>query len=203
MKKLLLALFFCLLFISNINAKEDVYIEEVTIEENSTTAVEENTPVIDGLKIKFDVTFNNLNDFIKYKVVIVNNSNNDYEIDTSTSFKDSDYIKYDYIFNNDSKIVKRNSRSTIYINISYINLVPNDRLDNGTFVENNTFNIGLTNEENPDTGQMNISLIILCVLLLVLSLHRLFIRNSKNEITLVLVLCMILIPASYAVSKIQ
>jgi hypothetical protein len=72
------------LLIPIINAKEEVYIESISIEDSSTLVEERSTPAYDGLKVKFDVGFKNINDFIIYKIVINNNSAIDYELDINT-----------------------------------------------------------------------------------------------------------------------
>ena len=205
MKKVMIfiCIFLSIIMFPSVKAKETVLIESVSIEEKSTTSIEKQEPVIDGLKIKFDIKFNNLNDYIKYKIVINNSTNEDYEIDTKTSFEDSDYIKYNYEFNDNNKTVKKNSKTTIYMKVSYDKIVPNDLLEDDVFEENNTFNISLSNEENPSTGDNRYGLIIGCVFLMILSIYMLFYHKTKVGISLVILLCILLIPSTLAIKKLQ
>lgn len=72
--------------VSNVFAKEEITIESVTIEEKSDTTTELSEPTINGLSIGFDLSFAQVNDNAKYKIIINNQTNEDYQIDKESKF---------------------------------------------------------------------------------------------------------------------
>ena len=119
---LLFVLLISLFFIPNVYAADNVSIESVTLDSKSDSAEVVNEASFEGLKIKFDVRFSAINDFVKYKVVIDNKSNQDYEI-SEGSISDSQYIKYEYNFDDDNKIAEKNKKTTLFITIKYNKVV--------------------------------------------------------------------------------
>ena len=91
MKKLLLILL-TFLFIPNVYAANNVVIESVTLDSKSDNTEIVNEATYQNLSIKFDIKFNEVNDFAKYKIVINNQTNEDYEI--SEVNPNSQYVTY-------------------------------------------------------------------------------------------------------------
>lgn len=211
MKKfcLILILFLSFMIIPNVYAKDNVFIESVSIDSKSegTNVIED--AKYDGLSLKFNVKFFELNDYIKYKVVVNNPTNKDYEITKNSNFDDNKYISYEYSYDdNDGGIVKKNSKMTMYITIKYNKEVPSNMFNNGTFTETNNLIIDLGNNENntivnPKTS--NYILIVLVLLMLVGTTIILFTPTINNESKYFSILIIgLLLPISiYAVEKLQ
>ena len=62
--------------------------------DKSDTAEELEKPSIEGLKLGFKLEFTKQDDFIKYKFIIKNNTDKDYEIDDSSTFNEKKFIRY-------------------------------------------------------------------------------------------------------------
>ncbi len=145
MKKIryILCLIISLVLIPVVYAKENVSIESYELVENSKTTSELSKPKINGLDIAFDLSFTKKDDYAKYKIVINNPTNKDYELSKDFEFNGSDYIKYEFKFEKEGNIVPAKSKLTMYITITYANEVPKNKLVNGKFTENNKMAISL------------------------------------------------------------
>ena len=213
MKKIryILFLIISLVLIPVVYAKENVSIESYELVENSKTTTELSKPKINGLDIAFDLSFTKKDDYAKYKIVINNPTNKDYELSKDFEFNGSDYIKYEFKFEKEGNIVPAKSKLTMYITITYANEVPKNKLVNGKFTENNKMAISLayassaskTEEVNPKTGN---NILVASVLILTISGISILFLKSKNRkrLTFILLLTMALIPVTkYAIEKLQ
>ena len=195
MKKIsyLLLIVLVSLFIPNVNAKDEVSIESINLVDKSEQTTELSNPTKSGLKIGFDLSFSSLGDYAKYEVVINNDSNKEYEINDETKFSSSNYIEYKYEFKEKTNRIKANSKATLYITITYKNAVPNDKLTDGKYIENNEMAISLSNEDNPKTFNNYIYLFFILLSLIVISL---LIRNMKVKSLSIIVIALLLVPTT-------
>ena len=197
MKKLIILFItiITLLFIPNVYA-EDVSIESIALDSKSDTTTIVNEATFSNLKINFDVKFIKKDDFIKYKVVINNKTNEDYEITDTKNTKESEYIKYEYSYDDNNKIVEKNKKTTLYITIRYNKEIPEELLSSGEpFQENNSIIISLGNELNPDTGRIIIKAIILIILILGITL-TIYVNKINKKTFMILLIGSLFIPIS-------
>ena len=204
MKKLfnlLLISILTILLIPNVYAKDDVEIESINLIKNSEKTTELSKPTINGLKISFDLSFTDLDDYATYEVVVNNNSNKEYELTNETKFNTSKYIEYTYDFKEKTNRVKANSKVTLYITITYKNPVPPSELKDGKYIENNEMAISLSNQENPKTFNNYIYLIVILLSLIVISL---IIKNKKAKSLSVIAIALLLVPTTiFAIDKLK
>ena len=192
--------------VSNVFAEEKIAIESITIDEKSDTATELSKPTKDGMNIEFDLSFAQVNDYLKYKVIINNPTNEEYQIEKEAKFNSSDYLTYKYEFDNNSNIIKKNSKLTMYITITYKTEIPNDKLIDGKFIENNNVSINLANDKNiknPITG--NSIFILVFILMIVTIISFVLFKNTRNKKYLnIMIFSLLLIPIGiYALEKLQ
>ena len=179
--KYLLIFIFSFAFITNVQAK-DINIETVTLDYNAGGVVINEDPFIDNLSIKFNLKFRNKGDFVKYKIVINNASNEDYEISEKDNLNTSKYIKYIYSYDEQNKIAEKKKKTVMYITIIYENEVPNDKLINGYYNETNNLILDLGESiKNPNTGRMIIISIILIVFVLLFLLMSFKTKRNKRS----------------------
>ena len=107
--KLFLIIILSFIFIPNVAAKEEVYIEEISLDSKSETCIKSDVN-FNGLNVSFDIKFQTLNDFAKYKIIINNSSSEDYELDLKNN-SISDYISYEY--DSEDNIIKANEKKII------------------------------------------------------------------------------------------
>ena len=86
--KVLLALVVIMLM-PNVYAAKDVTIESIELVDKSTAVTELSKPTVKGLNVSFDLSFSDLDDFAKYKIVLDNPTNEDYEVAKENEFKTS------------------------------------------------------------------------------------------------------------------
>ncbi len=205
--KVLLALVVIMLM-PNVYAAKDVTIESIELVDKSTAVTELSKPTVKGLNVSFDLSFSDLDDFAKYKIVLDNPTNEDYEIAKESEFKTSEYLKYTYEFDKDTNIVKKNSKLTMYINISYDKAVPSNKLTDGKYVEANEMAITLGNNNadkivNPKTGNSIILTVVVLAGVIALSVV-LYKKTSNKKYLNVMLLGLILIPiGTFALQKLQ
>lgn len=202
MKKILV--FLLLLFIPFIVNAQDVKIKEVTVEDYTKGLEVDENPEFENLKLSFDLKFSEIDEFVKYKVVVENTSNKDYEIDDTTSFSEGEYIKYEFSYDGD-KIVKSKGTKEFFITISYNKEVPLTAFEDGKFKEKNAMVINLTNGEsssdqkNPYTATLPYLIAIIAIISLVL----LLVFNKKRDMLLLIPFILFIPVVIYALEKIS
>ena len=184
MRKLFISLIIVLLGIMflPVYAAENVNVESIELDSKSDTAEIITDASYSGLSIKFDLKFKEVNDYIKYKIVINNPTNKDYEL--SENDNNSNYIKYEYSYDDGNKIIEKNKKSIIYITIKYNKEVTENLFDDeGNFIETNNLVISLGGEDitNPNTGNFNPIIYILILLLLPISIYAIEKLQIKIE----------------------
>ena len=203
MKKIIILFIMILtiLFIPNVYA-ENVSIESITLDSKSDSAEELNEAKYSNLKINFDIKFAHKDDYIKYKILINNPTDEYYEIlDNNNNI--SEYITYEYSFDDNNRIIESNKKSILYITIKYNKEVPEDQLiQNRGYIENNSINLSLSGEINPETGRIVIKSLIFIILVLGISLT--IYCNRRNKKIYIILLGILLIPITvYAIKKLD
>ena len=200
--KYLVCLVVIMMFVSIVNVDAaGVSIKSVKLVDKIGKATELSNPVPNGLDIKFDLSFVNVGDTVKYEVVLNNPTNKEYEIDTDKQFSNSNYISYSYELKDKTNRIKANSEVTLYVIIKYEKSVPAEKLVNGQYIENNDMGINLLNEENPSTANNIIYLIL--ILLGVIGFTFLS-KNIKNKEYLIIFVALLLVPVTvFALEKLK
>ncbi len=203
--KIILLILLVMFLAPNVYAAEGVAIESVTLDSKSDNAVIVSDATFDELALKVDLKFNDVNDFVKYKLVIKNLTNTDYELSESTS--SSSYITYEYSYDDDSKVLGGNTSKTMFITIKYSNAVPIEKFSGGNYTETKSFTINLEDGTSEITVPSTIDglycYLVILVGTLVFSLALL--KATRNKKFLVLIIAsMILIPLNiHAISKLK
>lgn len=201
--KLLMVLFMFML-IPNILKAAEVSIENITLVDHSDLLSEKTPASANGLNVNFDVSFTNLDDFAKYKVIINNPTNTEYEVQQETDFTSSDHIVYTYSYEGDSKILKANSKLVMYITLTYKYEVQPNELTDGKFVEKNKLTVNLSNgTENPKTADAS-TIVLFALVLMFIGSVGLYKYTHRKEFLGTLVALAVLIPVySYAAEKLK
>ena len=202
---LLIIVLFGIFFIPNVFADNKVFIKSIDLVEKSDNTTINSDPKFNNLEMNFDVAFKSKDDYVKYKVVISNNTDIDYKVSEDTSFNESQYMTYKYDVENE---LKSNDETIVYVTITYSKTIDSSKLSNGKYSESNKAIVQLLDEEgtlvNPNTSSSIVMILInLCIVLFVSLL--LFIKSrNKNIISLVLILGLSLIPiTTYAVATLK
>ena len=216
MKKLILPIILFVMFIPfYVNAEtcdtDKISISSITVEEKSDNVTEINEASASGKNINLNLSMSEVEDNINYKIVVKNDSNEDYELDKNSFNISSDYIDYTIESEDNSNIVKANSSKTVYLKVEYKNEVPDEAFESGTYNDNKTMTVNLSTGDtisvpdtlkNPNTGVQ--SYIIILTLILIISITACVILRKKKyaKFMILIVGTAIIIPVSvYALCK--
>ena len=97
MKNKILIILLCFIpFIVNAATCEPDKIVIESIEQKDMTGyvLEKAEPTVNGRNLGVDVKMYNVGDSIEYKMIVKNESSEDYELDETSTVKSSDYIEY-------------------------------------------------------------------------------------------------------------
>ena len=196
MKKIVLAVLAFVLLLSVPFVKADnnkISIKNFTMLEKSAN-VESSIESFNGLDINADISFNELNDYVKYELVLKNNSDVDYTIASVSDDNQNGHITISYeVSDNEFKAGKEVS---VYLTMKYTSLIGTTReavadalsislnYDNG---EESSVNI------NPSTGD-NIVRYFVTFGVSVLALVFIFFGARKRKLLKALVIVAILVP---------
>lgn len=201
----LIIVLFGIMFIPNVFADNKVGIKSIELVEKSENTTINSKPKFNNLEMNFDVGFKAKNDYVKYKVVVSNNTNIDYKISEDTSFNESSYMTYKYDVEKD---LKENDETIVYVTITYSKEIDSSKLAEGKYSESNKAIVQLLdrngNTVNPNTSS---SIVIILINLFIVSFVSIlfFIKFRKNKtIPLVLILGLSSIPiTTYAVATLK
>ena len=200
---LFLIVIMALFLFPNVNASNNITVDNITLIEKSDNVLELSKPKINGMDLGFDLSFLNIGDYAKYKVEISNNTNKDYYINKENKFSISNYISYKYEFDDNITKIKKNSKLTVYLTIKYEKNVPVEKLVNGMYIEENSMSIDLSDIilTNPSTYSNIILLLLIFISLIVFTIINI---TKKKKIGInILLIGLLLIPiTTYALEKI-
>ena len=122
MKKLLIFILCIFLFnVSNIYAlNQNFEINSIEITDKSNSISVSNPSITDN-SISSNIEFNEVSDFVKYKIVLKNNTDKEYRIKDIINNYNGEYIDIFYEYSND--IIKKNDIFDFYITIKYVDEV--------------------------------------------------------------------------------
>ncbi|MBR6133096.1 MAG: hypothetical protein IKQ29_00100 [Bacilli bacterium] len=206
MKKILLFVLLLIPFIVKAEGTCDstsVKIESIETIEKSDYIEEVNKSSASGNEVNLDLKVNNVGDNIKYKLVLKNTAEDDYEIDKSSLNLSTDYLNYELVTEDNSNIVKAGEEKVVYLIVKYANAVPVSSYSGDNFSDTKNVVINLSNqdkgivkaiEENPYTSTG----IILVIVAVVSGLVLLCIKKAKVRKYMVLVMPVLLLIPCYA-----
>ena len=211
-KKILIIIMITVLLPIITNAKtcanDKISVSSITVEQKANNVMELDNASIDEKNIDLNISMTEVGDSLKYKIIIKNNSDEDYELSKDNFLFNTDYIDYNITTDDNSKIVKANTNKTIYLNMRYAHEVKKELLNKGIYNDKITILIPLTsgniinNIKNPDTGLKYNMIILVIVLLLSIIICLIYHRKNKRISLFTLAGVTIIIPMSvYALCK--
>ena len=210
-KKLLIIILLLIPFIV-LAENKDVEIKSIELVDKSEDVEELEKATFKDLKLNFSLKFTTKDDYAKYKIVLVNNSDKDYEIDNTSTFNEKKFIKYDYEVDNKDKILKSKDELTVNVIITYIKELEDSDFVDGFYKETNSVSLELVNDNevidnpaikmvtNPNTSTGYILLAIIAIILSLILI--LFIRNKRAKLFIIAILLTIPLTV-YALEKIK
>ena len=178
----------------------NVSISSIELVEKNENTRELEEPKINGNNLILNLVMAEVGDKIEYKIVVKNDSNDNFKLDNNSLILDSNYIDYSLESEDKSNIVNANSSKVFNIKLEYKNKVSDDSYVRGSYRDNKTMNILLTNDKgildllvNPNTGFKYYFFLI--IVLFVIGLSYILIKKKKiNKFTIIIFLMFIIIP---------
>ena len=191
----LIIVLFEIMFIPNVFANNKVGIKSIELVEKSENTIINTEPKFNNLEMNFDVAFKAKDDYVKYKVVVSNNTSVDYKISEDTSFNDSPYMTYKYDVEKD---LKANDETVVYVTITYSKEIDSSKLAEGKYSESNKVIVQLLdkngNTVNPNTSSSIVMILINLFLVLFVSILLLIKFKGNKVVPMMLVLGLSLMP---------
>ena len=190
LKYLIFTVLISLILMPTVFAKANVEITSVELEELNGVAEEINTPKFKDLDLKMDIKFNEINDSVKYKVVIKNNDDVNYKLKLESDNKNGKII-YDYSV---GETIAPNSETLAYITAKYNEEITN--FVDGKYEEKGTAVITLLTEEeepieNPETGVYSYITLVAIILLIAYIINRKVSNKNKFKYMSIIVLLLV------------
>ena len=202
----------------NIN---DVVISSIEPIKTNGNLVEKTEATAEGKKINLDLKVYEEGDSIEYKVLLKNTSNEDYYFDENSLKQDNDYMSYEFIYQDNSNIIKPKEEKELIIRVTYKNKVQEES-STGSINKTNNVIINLSNKEktsdtsinnsidtisrmieNPNTNDRILLITIILGIALAIIATTKYIKKKKFIKTLLIVLpLLMIIPVTvYAICK--
>ena len=216
MKKLILPIILFIMFIPfYVNAEtcdtDKISISSITVESKSDNVEEIEEASVNGKIINLNLSMSEVGDDIEYKIIVKNDSNEDYELDTNSFNISSDYIDYTLKSNDNSNIVNSNSSKTVYLKVEYKNEVPEEAFESGTYSDNKTMTVNLSTSDiinvpdtlkNPNTRVQSYVLTLFIILLISITIYVLLKKKKYTKFMILVIGTAIIIPIGvYAICK--
>ena len=202
--------FLILLFIPFIVLGEECNINDVIITniepiKTNGNLVEKTEATAEGKKINLDLKVYEEGDSIEYKVLLKNTSNEDYYFDENSLKQDNDYMSYEFIYQDNSNIIKPKEEKELIIRVTYKNKVQEES-STGSINKTNNIVINLSNKNiinNPNTGDKIIILFsILIISLIIITISKLIKKRKYIKSLMILLPLLMIIPVTvYAICK--
>ena len=183
-----------------------ISIDSVTIKDKTDNVMEIEEPSIEGNNLKVDLKMFEVNDSIEYKLLLKNDSSEDYELDDKSFNTNSEYIKYTLNTDDNNLIVKSGESKEVYLKIQYKNEVPRTVFSDGKYNDNKNIVLNLSNSEvvNPKTGDNNYALILILLLCVGVAVYFLVSQKRIDSLMIIILGLLIVIPIStHALCKIE
>ena len=176
---------------------DSIKLISIYLEEKSEGITELEEATIENNKIKVNIKILELNDYIKYKLVLKNESDQDYNLDNSISNSD-DTISYTILDVDNKSTIAPGETKEIYLLIEYKNKVDSSNFENGTYTKNEDIVLTLLSNDNNDIINPNTSIIspkimLIVIPILILSI-MLFIKLKRISYLGIFILSIILLP---------
>ena len=168
-------------------ADKALTISNIDIVDKSEKSETIEDPSYKGLNANLSAKFHNLNDYIKYQITVLNETNSYVKLSKSDiKLPKSNYVAYNYEM--DNKAIAPNSSKTIFVTMKYKTEKPIAQNSCNNYVEKNSTSIMYRSNlvENPETS--NYILIALLLVIVIISATVISIKSKNKNIQLFMII---------------
>ena len=182
MKKLLLLVLFIIPFIVTAETCDSsgISIDSIELVSTNGNAEEIKSAINKADKINLDLKLYDPGDSIEYTIKLKNTSSDDFYFDEDSLQLNTDYLEYQFSYDDRTKIIKAGKDKTVNLKVVYSKRVPAEMLKNDLYSDTNNIVVNLSNRKDMDIIKMiqnpeTKDIIKICVLVVILSSILLFI----------------------------
>ena len=191
MKKILFLILLLIPFVVNAD-NSGITIESVELVEQIGTSGVYSNEEHGSDNIDFNIRFNNLEDSVKYKIVIHNGTKDDYEIPEGTVASSNKAFGFNTELTEDVSVFKSGEDITMLLTINYDEELDDTGFVNGVFTETNTASITFINQSsNPLTSKGTIVATAIIVMLISFAGIAIFTRRYKSLSIIILAIAFV------------
>ena len=169
----------------------DIKIQSIELENSIGNIEELSNPSISNQKINLGLKMNVLGDAAEYKVVVKNNSDEDYYFDEEALNLDMDSVNYEIIFDDNTNLIKGGEEKVVYLRVSYKDKIDASTLDNGLYNGTQVVKLNVMTLDNPFTGRFLGILVFISLFVGFFVFYK-----DKKETAYLLLLISLIIPFS-------
>ena len=192
---LIILLFPVFVFAKDTCDSSNIKIKSIVLEDTRGNIEEISEANISGQKINLGLKMNVVGDSAEYKIVLKNDSDDDYYFDEKSIHLDSHYVSYDVSYEDESNIMKGGEEKVIFLKVSYQEKVSATNLNNGIYRDNVVVTLDLTDKniieeilDNPLTGRYLGIIVLICMMVGLLLLFK----DKKKSLYLFLLIGIII-----------
>ena len=173
-----------------------ISISSIAVEEKTNNVEEINDATVQGKDVILNLNMSNVGDNVKYRIVIKNDSSDDYLLNKNSIKVSSNYIDYNIESSDNNNIVKAKTAKAFYLNVLYKNQVPDNVFENGFFNDNVTMKLNLSSGkvENPNTGVKYYVFILFIITTMIIMLFVFKKKRVKTKSAFFIIGLSLLIP---------
>lgn len=167
---------------------DKISIESISIEEKNSNTKELEEVTIEEKNIRLNLSMVEVGDNIRYKMIIKNDSTEDYKLGENIFNTETDYINYSIETEDKDNIIKAQTTETAYLRVEYKNEIPSELIGNDSYKENKLIPLNASDNEiiNPETKR-NI-IILSLIILLIISTVFISIKDKKYLKPMILII---------------
>ncbi len=223
MKKLLLVLLLLcpILVFAEECSPSSIAFESIHLEKSTGNAEEKTDASINNNKVDLDVILYDPGDSLEYEIKVKNNTKDDYYFDENSLKKDTDYLLYEFSYEDDSNLIKTNESKDINLRIEYKTKVPEEVLSNDSLKNTESIKFDLSTKDSsveptpsavpsnvptdikvPDTETK--SLLFIVVLVASGIVFIIIVKEKKNKVMLLMLGLLMIYPIyTSAICKVE
>ena len=203
-----LCIFLFILFIPFVVNAENcrtnsIKIKSISMKSKSKNTEELSKVTIENNKINLNLKMYDVGDFIEYKLVLDNISDEVYYFDKDSFNIDSNYFDYEIIYRDDSSRIEPNSKNIVYLKIVYKKEVENSKFLSGIYLDKKNISFNMSNLNpifvNPLT--MNNKLLLFIILFIVFFTIIYLNKNDKLKYNIIMLLIVFLPIQVFAICR--
>lgn len=197
MKKILLLIILLIIPINIFGKEIDLKVDNISLVKKSKSAEIINEPTYSNLDLNIEVKLQEKGDYVKYKIDLINNTNETYILNYNHEDKNK-YVDYKIKFEKEDKIIEENGITTFFLTITKVKEIENSKYKDNTYIGTSDIDFKLISKKefikNNPKIKNSMQIVIGLLLLIFLVLGIISLKKSKKSILLLIIVILLITP---------